>query len=69
MLISILGEISLLAFPFDPRQQIIHWVVCTQLMLNEFYLFLHDFSASEQLDLLQRAIKCLSHLQLCSADR
>lgn len=31
-------------------------------MASEFYLLLCDLLASDQLDLLWRAIKCLSHL-------
>lgn len=46
MLISILVEISLVAFPFDPRRQIVHCTVSTWLM-NELYLFLYGlFSLS-----------------------
>lgn len=60
MLISVPVEVSLLAFAFGPRWQITY--VCAWLMANAFYLLLCDFLASDQLDLLWRAIKCLSHL-------
>lgn len=50
-------EISLPAFPFNPSLQVMDCTECTCLMLNEFYLFLHDFSAAEELDLLWRVVK------------
>lgn len=56
--IRVLTEISLPDFLFNPSlQMMVGCTECPCLMLNGFYLFLQDFSAPEELDLLWRAVK------------